>query len=117
MRCDHIKIFQTVYLLTLEAYRMAGNFPREHKYTLGEKIKQSGHELLDLVALANAARDKRETLNQLGIKLESLRVCLRLAFDLKIISPGKLEAFNRQVENIARQISGWQKWASKEKGV
>ena len=107
----HIAIFQSAYLLTLEIYKTTKNFQKEYKYTLGEKLKVISAELLDLIVLANSADKKFELLQKLDNRLETLRIHTRLAFDLKIISPGKLEIINKQIEDIGRQIGGWQKWA------
>ena len=40
-RYEHIRIFQCAYMLTIEIYKTAGNFNREFKYTLGEKLKNA----------------------------------------------------------------------------
>ena len=107
----HTAIFQSTYILTLEIYKTTCNFKKEYKYTLGEKLKVISGELLDLIVLANSADKKIELLQKLDNRLETLRIHIRLAFDLKIITPGKLEIINKQIEVIGRQVGGWQKWA------
>jgi four helix bundle protein len=111
-RYEHIAIFQSAYILTLEIYRSVSNFKKEHKYTLGEKLKLICHGMLDLIMIANSEKNKNEYLRKLEYKTETLRIYLRLAFDLKIISAGYLEKTNKQLEEIKKQIGGWQKWAS-----
>jgi len=111
---DHLPIFQKVYVLTLEIYKVTGNFKREYKYTLGEKMKLICNELLDLIVKVNSIKDKVELLNKLDFKLESLRINLRLAFDLKALGGGKLGELNEQIEEVGKQIGGWQKWAEKK---
>ena len=37
-RYEHIRIFQCAYMLTIEIYKTTGNFSREFKYSLGEKL-------------------------------------------------------------------------------
>lgn len=112
-RYGHTAIFQGTYLLTLSVYKATSNFKKEYKYTLGEKLKLVSHELLDLIVLANSQKDKIYTLKQLDNKLETMRIYLRIAFDLKIISAGLFEDFNKKIEEIGKQIGGWQKWANK----
>ena len=111
-RYDHISIFQKTYVLTVNVYKATGNFKKEYKYTLGEKLKLLCSELLDLIVVVNAAEDKLKSLEKLNNRLETLRIHLRLAFDLKAISRGQLGELNRQIEEIGRQIGGWQKWAA-----
>ena len=112
-RYDHTIIFQKAYVLTVNIYKATGNFKKEYKYTLGEKLKLLCSELLDLIVVVNSAENKLEPLEKLNNKLETLRIHLRLAFDLKVISRGQLGELNRQIEEIGRQIGGWQRWAKR----
>ena len=112
-RYDHIIIFQKTYVLTVNIYKATGNFKKEYKYTLGEKLKLLCSELLDLIVVVNSAENKLEPLEKLNNKLETLRIHLRLAFDLKAISRGQLGELNRQIEEIGKQIGGWQRWAKR----
>ena len=110
-RYAHIPIFQKTYQLTLAVYKAADHFKKAHKYTLGDKLKNICGELLDLIVVVNKAEDKKISLEQLDIKLETLRIHLRLAFDLKTISPGLLGELNKAIEEIGRQIGGLKRWA------
>jgi hypothetical protein len=98
--------------LTFNVYKIIHNFKKEYKYTLGEKLKLICHDLLDLIVIINSSKDKLEHIKKLNIKLETLRIHLRLAFDLKVVSAGQLGEINRQIDEIGRQIGGWQKWAA-----
>ncbi len=110
---DHTPIFQKSYILTVHIYRASSNFKREYKYTLGEKLKNLCNELLDLVVEANSAKEKIKFIEKLDKKLETLRIHLTLSYDLKAISPGQMEVLNKQINEIGKQIGGWQKWAVK----
>lgn len=83
-RYEHIRIFQCAYMLTIEIYKTTGNFSREFKYTLGEKLKNSAHEILDAIMKVNSMSDKEKQKYFPGIdfRKESLRVYLRIAADL-----------------------------------
>jgi len=111
-RYEHIRIFQCVYILTLEIYRTTKNFNKEYKYTLAEKLKNTVHELLDLIIETNSLPDseKEKYFSQIDFKKEHLRIYLRIAFDLKIIGDGQLKVLNEKIEEIGRQLGGWQKW-------
>lgn len=113
-RYEHLPIFQKTYQLTLAIYRATGNFKREYKYTLGEKLKNISGGLLDLIAGVNRLDNKRELLDELDLKLETLRLHLRLAYDLGAISPGLLGVLNKDIGEIGAQIGGWRKWAAKK---
>ena len=115
MRYSHTPIFQKTYSLTVNIYKTTSNFKKEYKYTLGERLKLICHDLLDLIVVINSTKNKSELLEKLNNKLETLRIYLRLAFDLKVISRGKLGELNKQIEEIGKQIGGWQKWAQHTK--
>jgi len=110
MRYLHLPIFQKAYDLNLEIYRTTHNFPREYKYTLGQKIKEISGELLDGIVAANSAEDKGRYFPEIRARIERLRIQLRLAYDLKIINAKRLEFLNRLLEEISKQTAGWEKW-------
>ncbi|MBM2818149.1 MAG: hypothetical protein HW401_739 [Parcubacteria group bacterium] len=114
MRYDHTKIFQSAYVLTIEIYRSSSKFSKEHKYTLGEKLKVLCGDLLDLIVVANAATNKLEFLKKLDLQLEKIKIYLRIAFDLKAISIGVFEVLSRKLDEIGRQLGGWRKWTEKQ---
>lgn len=94
-RYEHIAIFQSTYMLTLEIYKTTKNFNKEYKYTLGEHLKKNAHELLNLVIKTNnmLGKEKIEGIKKIDYKKEELRINLRLAHDLKVISNGNLGLF------------------------
>ncbi len=118
-RYEHIRIFQCAYMLALDVHRISGNFSKEHKYTLGEKIKNASCELLDVIMRVNSLTngDKLGQFSEIDFKKENLRIYIRIAFDLKIISPGQLKVLNEKIEEIGRQLGGWQKSTAKLAGL
>ncbi len=117
-RHAHLPVFQKGYDLNLEIYRTTHSFPREYKYSLGQKLKEISGELLDLIVIANSKKDKEPYFPEIGIRIERLRIQLRTAYDLKIIESKRLEFLNRLLEEISMQISGWEKWFLKNlKGI
>ncbi|MDD5072086.1 MAG: four helix bundle protein [Patescibacteria group bacterium] len=106
----HLPIFQKAYDLNLEIYRTTHNFPREYKYTLGQNIKEIAGNLLDSIVAANSEENKGRYFPLLKTQVEQLRIKIRLSYDLKIINSRRLEFLNRLIEEISKQISGWEKW-------
>ena len=62
------------------------NFPKAHKFTLGDRLSANGLDLLTSLVEAAYARDKVGLLDQASRKVKSTRLLLRLAKDLKLIS-------------------------------
>jgi len=110
---NHLPIFQLGYKITLEIYKTTSRFPREYKYSLGQKLKEISAEFLDFVVIANSLKEKISALEQAGARLDRLKIHIRLAYDLKIISLGKYEEIFRSLEELSKQLSGWKEWAGK----
>jgi len=109
-RYVHLPIFQKGYDFSLEIYHTTHNFSREYKYSLGQKLKEIASELLDWIIITNSKEDKQACFPEMKIRIERLRIHLRTAYDLKIINDKRLEYLNRMLEEISRQVSGWEKW-------
>jgi len=109
-RYNHLPVFQKGYDLNLEIFRTTHNFPREYKYSLGQKIKEIASELLDTIIIANSKEDKGPYFPEIKIKIERLRIQIRVAYDLRAIKSNRLEFLNRILEDISRQVLGWENW-------
>ncbi|MBU1449021.1 four helix bundle protein, partial [Patescibacteria group bacterium] len=106
-RYNHLPIFQSGYDLVLKIYRITHHFPREYKYTLGQKLKDISADFLDCIVTANSQEHKTAVLNEARTRLERLRIHVRLAHDLKIITLAGYESICRSLEELSRQLSGW----------
>jgi len=113
-RYNHLPVFQKGYDLTLEIYRTTHNFPREYKYTLGQKLKEISNELLDWIVITNSQKDKSPYFSKIKLQIERLRIQIRVSYDLKIINSKRLEFLNRMLEEISMQVCGWEKWSLKK---
>ncbi|MFH1737895.1 MAG: diversity-generating retroelement protein Avd [bacterium] len=108
-RYTHLTIFQKAYDLTLRFFRETHEFPRDHKYTLGQKMKETCLDMLDAIVEANGAKDKKPALERASAQLERLRVYTRLAYDLKVVGIKKYEVLSKYSDEIGRMIGGWMK--------
>ncbi len=113
---NHLPIFQLAYKLTLEIYQTTHQFPREYKYTLGQKLKEISSDFLDFIVLVNSQENKTPSLKEARLRLERLRIHIRLACDLKILNLKRYESISRSLEDLSKQLSGWQDWALKLEG-
>jgi len=109
-RYDHLPIFKSAYDLCLEIERQSNNFSRDYKYTIGVEIRALAHEIPALIMIANNHYDKKKFLEELWIKLEKLKLLIRLAFDLKCLRSLKhYERLSEILAEISRQNEGWLK--------
>lgn len=105
----NLPIYRDIYNLILKIFEATRDFPREYKYTLGQDMKRDGMELMRLVYKANKYKDKREFLENLLDNLEIIKLQIRLAYDLKIISVKKQAVAAELIDAIGRQTNGWKR--------
>jgi len=87
------------------------NFPRTHRFTVGERLTAHGLDLLTSLVEAGYARQKVELLEQASRKVNSTRYLLRLAKDLKLMSIESYGFSAEKLDEIGRMVGGWSKAA------
>lgn len=114
-RYEHLPIFKKSYDLCFEIEKQVNNFSRDFKYTIGTEIRGLAHKIPALIMVVNNQRDKKKHLEELWIKLEKLKLLIRLAFDLKCLKSLKhYEILSGILAEISRQNEGWLKSASRQ---
>ncbi len=88
-------------------------FSKEYKYTVGESLKKETIELITLIYRANSRIDKQATLQTAREHIEVIRLLIRLMKDMHQINLKRFVEVNQRVENVSRQIAGWQKSQNK----
>ncbi len=106
---DDLPVYKASYDLLLAIFQFTKNFAKEYKYTVGETLKNQTIELLVLIYRANSKRNKVEVLQSAREQIEVIRLLIRLMKDLHQIGIEKFVQINQSVENVSRQLTGWQK--------
>lgn len=104
---------QSCHELILWLIPQLDKFPRNRRFTLGDKIEQSLLGVLELLVEASyARRGKARLLEQVNTRLTVVRHLWRLAFELKVIAQKQYAYGGRLLVELGQQIGGWQKQAS-----
>jgi len=113
---DNLPLYLILYKHQKYLYLLVHHFPKSYKYTLGQSILDLSWETLDLVIWANSLpnQEKPKIISQSSIAFDQLKVRLRMAYELKLISPHKHDYIIEQHEEIGKMILGWLKWAKKQ---
>ena len=82
-------------------------FPRNFKFTLGDRTMATAIEVLDHLISATYSRDRLARLSAANLALERLRFFMRLASDLRIIDLRRYEHSARLTDEVGRLIGGW----------
>ncbi len=104
-----IPIFKKAYELTKKLYELRGTVPKHDRYALWQRCENLVLEILEGILLASQLRksQKLEPLEHVSVKLNVLRVFLRLAKDLKIMDIKKYGLIEEMVDEIGRMLGGW----------
>ena len=82
-------------------------FPKDKRYTLGNRIENKLLDILELLLEANYSRIKLETLKKTNLELESFRFLIRLSHDLQFINLRRYEFISKETNEIGRLVGGW----------
>lgn len=104
-----IPIFKKTYDLYKEFYNLRLSVPKQDRYTLWQKCESGLIEMLEgiLFASQQARPEKLPTLEKTSVKLNFLRVCIRLMKDIKAIDSKKYIAIEARLDEIGRMLGGW----------
>jgi|TARA_B100000959_G_scaffold129935_1_gene136351 hypothetical protein len=108
-RYNELPVYKASYDLLLEIFRFTKNISKEFKYTVGESLKKETTKLITLIYRANSKKDKYDVIQEARERIEIIRLFIRLMKDLKQISIKRFVLVNKQIENVSKQLTGWQK--------
>ncbi len=108
-RYNELPVYKASYDLLLEIFRFTKNISKEFKYTVGESLKKETTKLITLIYRANSKKDKYDVIQEARERIEIIRLFIRLMKDLKQISLKRFVLVNKQIENVSKQLTGWQK--------
>lgn len=112
----HLPIYRLTYELLTRVMTVTKEFPREYKFTLGQKIKDEVIEMVILIYRANSAVDKAPHIETLLERLQVVELLFRLAHDMRLIPLKSFAAVVEMTESLGKQAQGWKRAASAAKG-
>ncbi len=102
---------QKAYDLAKEVLIRIAKFPRDHKFTLGDRIAQNVLSILELLTQAAYTKSKTKLLDEASLRLERMRMLLRLSRDIGALSNKGYEHVMGIVTELGKQVGGWRKQA------
>ena len=106
---NDIPIIQKVYDFYRELYSAVEKMPKKDKYTLGEKTQRAALDLIELLINAGYQEKSRKNnpLNEAAIKLDLIKILVRLGKDLKAVPTNKYLSLEEKLQEIGRMLGGW----------
>lgn len=96
--------YKTLYSCVLQ-------FPKQHRYSLGLKLDAVTLEIIELFlgAASYKATQKLLLLEKASIKLDLLKMLIRLAKDTQAVDTKKYVHLEEQLQKVGKMLGGWLK--------
>jgi len=104
---DDLLVLTKTYDLLLWYTSHISRFPRQHRYSLGQRIEKHLFRVLELLTAARYVRPNRRHLEKANLRLEMLRIQTRLAKDLQCLKGTSYEFAVKGLDEIGRMVGGW----------
>lgn len=104
---DTLPIYKATYDVLLRTMHAISHFPREYKYSLGEKIQNEMIELVISIYKANSNHNKREFLSRMQEQIQFIYLLLRISHDMKLMPTEKYAGIVEMIDEVASQAKGW----------
>ena len=116
MKSTKPELYLSLYKLTKYLYHIHHNTRKEYKYTLGQSALDLSWKCLDFVILANSSPNKEKVpkICQASAVFDQLKLRLRMAHELKLISHKQYSYIIQQNEEIGKMLAGWLNWAENQ---
>ena len=111
---QHLPIYKLTYDLLFRVIQVTKNYPREYKYTLGQKLKDEIIELVVFIYKANTAENKGQHIEIILERIQVIQVMIRLSHDLRILPRGHYADLAEKTDSLGRQAQGWLKSLGKK---
>jgi len=82
-------------------------FPKTSRFTLGQRLENITLDIFELLFCVPKAQSKILTLEQISIKLDLLKILLRLAKDTRAINNNKYLELQSTLQEIGKMLGGW----------
>ena len=111
-----IPIFKKTYDLYKTFYSYRDSVTKQDRYTLWQRCESLILDVLENLLLASqlSKAEKLPVLEKVSLKLNFLRVFLRLCKEVKVIDGKKYIEWQETVDEIGRMLGGWARQLNKQ---
>ncbi len=102
-----LPIYKDCYDFLLRIMQVISHYPKEYKFTLGERIQNAAIDMVISIYRANSTKYKSQHIRSMLNYIQHLYLFLRISHDMKIINTEKYSSIVLSIDNISRQAQGW----------
>ena len=106
-KAEELTVITKTYDLILWSCNHTSQFPRNHRFVLGERIERNLYTLLETLIRAKYTKNRQRLLEDANLTLEILRFQMRLAKDLQCLKVQSYGFAARAIDEIGRLVGGW----------
>ena len=88
---------------------MTEKFPKRVRFTFSDRINALALDIVEDLVEARYSRHKQPHLQRMNLRLEKLRILLRLCHRLHYLPHASYEHAMRQLNEVGRMLGGWMK--------
>lgn len=82
-------------------------FPKRARFTLALRLENLALDIIEDLVEARYTSDKRAILRRINLRLEKMRILLRLAHGFRYLSTRSYEFAARTLNQVGSMIGGW----------
>lgn len=104
-----IPIFKKTYDLYRVFYSYRANVSKQDRYTIWQRAENCILDVLEAILFASQSgkAEKLPALESASVRLNLLRVLIRLTKDVKAIDNKRYMALQSDIDDIGQQLGGW----------
>ena len=109
MNYEKLVLFQKVYDLILEIHPIIITFPKNERFTLGQKMENTLLSILEIVIVVNLGKVSSNYFKKIDVELQKLKIFIRLSKDLRFISIKTYGSLEKRVVEIGKLFGGFER--------
>lgn len=106
---QELSVIQKMYDLIIWFVPIVNKFPRDYKFTLGNRIQNQMYEILETLVLAKYEKEKLNRLEIVNSKLDVLRYQTKLLLEFKLIDGKRFFHAAGLINEIGIELGSWVK--------
>ncbi len=115
-RFHNWQVYKDARSLRQEINKIAKTFPKDELYILTSQIRRAILSVILQIAEGSnrkTEKDKNNFINRSLTSLDEVVACLDCALDDKYINEGEYKILVEKIENVSRQLRGFEKYIKK----
>ena len=85
-------------------------FPKKVRFTLSQRIDNLALDVVEDLVEARYSREQGEVLKRANLRLEKLRVLLRVSYQQKHLPSRQYEHAMKSLYTVGQMLGGWMRW-------